>query len=93
MFRARKVDSNQQQIAKVLRGAGCSVEFLHMVGDGMPDLLCGKAGMTYLLEVKNLAGKGRKLTPDQKTWHEQWRGSPVYVVTSPADALRAVGAI
>lgn len=92
MRRAAKVDDNQGEIVAALRAAGCSVTSLASVGRGCPDLVVGRAGVTYLLEVKD--GKKplskRRLTPDEKAWHESWRGQ-VAVVESVQEALTAVG--
>lgn len=85
-----KVDANQAEIVDALRRAGCSVQVLAAVGHGCPDLLVGRAGRQYLLEVKNLSGRGKRLTPDQLAWIAAWRGS-VAVVTSISEAFAAVG--
>lgn len=71
MRRAARIDKNQKEIADAFKQLGCSVCFLHAVGKGVPDLLIGKHGINMLVEVK--AEKG-KFTPDQKEWHENWRG-------------------
>ena len=84
---AYRVDSNQPAIVRALRDIGATVQHLHMVGDGCPDLLVGFRGRTYLLEVK--ATKRSKLTPDERAWHENWRGT-VYVVTSAEQAVGIV---
>lgn len=57
------------------------------VGGGFPDLVVGRAGQTFLLEVK--AEKG-KLTPEQERVRTIWRGHWV-VVRSLSDALHAIG--
>ncbi len=87
MRRIARVDLNQELIVTALRAAGCSVQVLSTIGAGCPDLLCGHAGVNYLLEVKASTGK---LTPDQFNWVLLWRGS-VRVVRSPEEALAAVG--
>lgn len=74
--RAAKVDNNQKQIVQYLRACGFTVLHLHAVGDGCPDLLAGKHGVNYLIEVK---GKRGKLTPKQKTFHDEWRGQRMVV--------------
>jgi hypothetical protein len=51
--RAAKVDANQREVVAALRGAGASVQLLHAVGEGCPDLLVGYKGLTMLLEVKD----------------------------------------
>ncbi len=90
-MRKAKVDSNQPVITKALRAAGCSVQPLHTVGRGVPDLLVGKDGQNFLLEVKDgdKRPSERKLTDDQRDWHQQWRGQ-VAVVETVADALRII---
>ena len=89
--RAAKVDYNQAEIVDALRRMGCSVECLHSVGSGVPDLLVGMNGINLLLEVKD--GKkppsARKLTMDQVIWHDEWRGQ-VQIVKSVDHAIRIV---
>lgn len=89
MKRNGRVDANQGEIVRALRKAGCSVQSLAGVGDGVPDLLVARAGKLFLLEVK-MAGKG--LTKDQEEWVAGW-WSAVHIVRTPEEALRAVGAI
>lgn len=90
-MRAAKVDENQKQIVKALRDMGCSVQHLHAVGKGCPDLLIGYKGFNLLLEVKdgNKSPSQQKLTPDQHVWHNGWRGY-VDVVNSVDSAILAV---
>lgn len=86
-----KVDANQKEIVAALRKAGCSVQHLHAVGAGCPDLLCAIAGKVFLIEVKDGARKpsGQALTPAQEEWHSTWK-SAVYVVNSVPGALAVV---
>jgi hypothetical protein len=90
---AARTDSNQRQIVAALRKAGFSVCILSGAGHGgvagCPDLLCARAGVNYLLEVK---APGGKLTPAQYKWHADWPGQ-VDVVRTVDDALRTVGAV
>ena len=88
----KRVDANQSSIVRDLRKAGCSVEILSMVGKGVPDLLVGRQGQNYLLEVKDgdKAASKRKLTPDEEEWHTLWRGA-VSIVANIEEALRVVG--
>lgn len=90
--RAAKVDANHNLIVAALRTAGASVQSLAAVGHGVPDILVGIAGETYLLEIKDGSkpASQRKLTDDQTVWHSTWRGKPVVVVETEADALRAI---
>lgn len=88
MFRAARVDSNQSEVTKALRKIGCSVQLLHSVGKGCPDILVGYKGNNYLLEIKDgeKPESARKLTAEQTIWHFDWKGQ-VAVVTSPQEAI------
>lgn len=94
MRRAAKVDANQAEIVKALRQMGCTVQPLHTVGDGCPDLLVGAFGVTLLVEVKDGSKppSERRLTPDQQVWHREWTGGPLSIVTDLDGAVRAVNA-
>jgi hypothetical protein len=83
--RAAKVDANQAEIVEGLRACGYSVQPLHMVGSGCPDLLVGIPGSkaNALLEVKV---PGETFTGPQKTWHADWKGR-AHVVRSLAEAI------
>ena len=95
MRTAARVDSNQAEIVRALRQAGCFVTSLAAVGHGVPDLLVVRAGVVHVLEVKDgdKVPSARKLTPDEAAWHEvaAAHGYAVPVVESVADAMRAVG--
>jgi hypothetical protein len=83
-----KIDANQPEIVAALRKAGCTVQHLHAVGKGCPDLLCALDGHTFLIEVKDGSKPPSKqeLTPDQAAWHAGWK-APVYIVNSVTAAL------
>lgn len=89
MSRTRaRVDDNQTLIVQTLRQYGASVQPLHTVGKGCPDLLVGFKGVNFLIEIKDglkIPSK-RRLTPDQQNWHELWAGQ-VTIVTNCAEAL------
>lgn len=88
MRRNARVDSNQAQIVEALRQYGASVEPIHFVGRGCPDLIVGFNGYNWLVEVKD-GGKvpsKRKLTPDEADWHQRWCGQ-VAIVASLEDAI------
>ncbi len=95
MRRAARKDENADQIILALRKAGVSVSIVN--AKGVPDLLCGARGRTYLLEVigpskdKRYRSTGG-LSPDQVIWHQDWRGQKALVRTVP-QAFRAVGLI
>ena len=82
----KKVDSNQSKITKALRDLGATVQHLHAVGKGCPDIVVGYKNRNYLLEIKD--GE-KKLTPDQVIWHYDWKGQ-VEVVTSPEHAIETI---
>lgn len=87
----RKADANQAEIVSALRKAGCSVQPIHMVGRGCPDLLVGRAQKNYVLEVKRGTRPcDRKLTEDENIWFLEWRGQ-ADVVSTVREALKAVG--
>jgi len=93
MRRRAKVDSNQSDIVKALRGVGCSVQSLAAIGKGCPDLLVGRTGLNWLMEVKvgSRPPSERRLTPLEIKWAAEW-GGEVHIVLSPAEALAIVGA-
>lgn len=90
--RAAKVDRNQAEIVGALRAVGASVEPLHTVGKGCPDLLVGFRGQNWLIEVKDglAPNSAQKLNDRQVVWHRDWRGQAV-VVNNAEDAIRAIG--
>lgn len=89
----KRVDANQPDIARSLRQAGATVQHLHEVGRGCPDLLVGFRGVNYLLEIKDSSQppSRRRLTPDEAEWHAAWRGE-VRIVMTAGEALAAIGA-
>ena len=76
MRRAARTDENQASIVAGLRAFGASVQPLHAVGQGCPDLLVGYRGRNYLIEVKNpeKPKADQQLTPRQVEWHGAWVG-------------------
>jgi Holliday junction resolvase len=93
MRRAAKVDANQPEIVAALRKVGADVQSLAAVGEGVPDLLVGFRGETFLIEVKDgsKAPSARQLTDDQIEWHAAWRGGRCVVVNDVVEALAAIG--
>ena len=87
---AAKVDRNQSEIVDALRKVGATVQPLHTVGKGCPDLLVGFRGRNILLEVKDwkAAKSDRVLTPQQVDWHGGWKGQVAQIET--VDAALAV---
>ena len=83
--RAAKRDDNEAEIIEGLIAAGCSVRQISL--EGFPDLVVGRHGVNYFLEVKTEKGK---LTAEQETFFAEWRGQ-AQVVRSVEEALLAVG--
>ena len=79
----KRVDANQAEIVQALRGIGATVQHLHMVGKGCPDIMCGYRGHVWLYEIKTKSGK---LTDDEKRWHDEWRGR-VFVIRNAQQAI------
>ncbi|MDQ6968710.1 MAG: hypothetical protein Q9M14_08530 [Mariprofundaceae bacterium] len=90
-MRVARVDINQAEIVAALRQVGATVQHLHGVGQGCPDLLIGFRSENYLIEVKTKS-KASKLNALQERWHSDWRGS-VNVARCVDDALTIIGAI
>ena len=88
---AAAVDANQKDIVKALRQIGCSVQPLHNVGKGVPDLLVGVNSLNLLIEVKDGSKppSDQKLTTDQGNWHDAWRGQ-VQIINSVDKALALI---
>ena len=92
-MRAARTDKNQAEVVDALRAAGCKVQSLASVGDGVPDLLVGLPNRRLVLvEVKDgdKPPSDRKLTPKQVKFHDEWAGWPVYVVESVGEALELI---
>lgn len=91
--RPAKIDGNHSEIRSVLRDIGAMVVDLSAVGSGVPDLMVLYRGRVRLLEVKdgNKPPSARRLTPDQRTWHQMAgaRGVCVHVVTNIDEAVMA----
>ncbi len=81
-------DANETEIVAALVRVGCSVVRVYLAdAAGVPDLLVGFRGRTYLLEVKVPGGR---LDKRQRQWHAEWRGGPVLVVDGVREALAAL---
>jgi hypothetical protein len=93
MRRATRTDTNQSEIIQALRKHGASVQPIHIIGKGCPDLLVGFNGRNWLVEVKD-GGKvpsQRRLTPDEAAWHRSWCGQ-VAIAESVEDAIALIHA-
>lgn len=85
-----KTDRNQREIVATLRQVGATVQPIHEIGGGCPDILVGFRGQNYLIEVK-APGSERRLTRLEVEWLEEWRGQSAVVSTSE-QALDIIGA-
>lgn len=79
-----RVDLKQKEIIDALRKAGRSVQPIHTIGKGCPDLLVGYQGVNYLIEVKSAGGK---LTEDQINFIKSWKGNLV-IARSAEEAIQ-----
>ena len=70
-FQKKRVDLDQRAVIARLEEMGFSVLNLSAVGQGCPDLLVGKDGRNFLLEIKS---KNGILTPAQIEFHKNWLG-------------------
>ena len=104
-MRAARVDQNQSEIVDALRRVGCSVQDLHEVGQGCPDLLVGVPSYYTMIDPENgerfmvnashnilleVKSAHGKLNEREAAWHADWRGQ-VCIVRSVDEALAAVG--
>lgn len=88
---ARRADKNQPSIVRTFRKLGCSVQHLHRVGEGCPDILVGIVGLNLLVEIKNgdKPPSQRSLNDRQKLWHGNWLGN-VFIVKNEEEAADLV---
>lgn len=92
MRRAARTDENHREIIDGLRQRGYSVLDTSRLGDGFPDIVVGKAGVTSLMEIKREKRRGRiagKLTAAQQDLMALWRGSTIHVVSTVEEATAA----
>lgn len=91
MRRAARVDDNQPEIINAFRAMGATVQPLHMVGKGCPDIIVGMHGLNILVEIKDGSKppSARQLTDDERDWHSKWRGN-VEVVETLEDVAELV---
>jgi Holliday junction resolvase len=94
---ARKRDDNEPEIVEAFEALGCSVTRLD--GKGVPDLLVGMRGRTWLVEVKcPLGPRGGLptrnatggLTEDQVDWWKAWRGEMPIIVRTIAEVEKLI---
>lgn len=81
MRRIARVDANQKEIVDSLRKIGASVQHIHTLGKGCPDIMVGYRGRNYLFEIKDGSKplSQRKLTADEEIWISSWNGHVVII--------------
>lgn len=91
MRRAAKVDRNHAEVVRALRAVGIWAHSTAGLGNGFPDVLACRKGVFVLLEVKDgeQPPSKRRLTDDEAKFFDGCPG-PVFIVTSPTDAIHAV---
>ena len=82
------MDENQPEIVNCLRDLGFSVHCTHQIGGGFPDIVAGRGGKNYLIEVKDGAKPPSKrcLTDDEQEFHAGWKGV-IHIIESVDDIL------
>jgi hypothetical protein len=83
-------DTTTGEVVSALRAAGAIVRHIDgaMGIPGVPDLLVGYQGVTYLMEVKGPKGR---LSDAQVAFHAEWKGGPLVTVRTAPEALAALG--
>jgi hypothetical protein len=84
---ASRVDANQPDIVRALRGIGASVLHCHVLKNAF-DILVGYRGRTFLMEIK--ASEKDKLTPGEAEFMATWRGSTYHIVYTPDQAIKII---
>ena len=88
MRRAAKRDLNEPEIIAALEAVGCDVLRATDV-----DLIVGRAGRNYLLEVKRVKrATESRIRPIQRRLRDTWHGQYA-IVTTAQEALQAVGLV
>ena len=82
--RKTSYDANHIEIVDKLRAIGATVVDLASVGGGVPDILVGWRGRTYLLEIKTTKGYIRAT---QEQFFRSWMGGRIAIVRSFDEAL------
>lgn len=80
----KRRDANHGEIVAAFQRCGYSVLDLSQVGGGCPDLLVGRRGRDYLIEVKS--GSGR-VSNEQCSWAQEWLGYAPRVVRTVDDVV------
>lgn len=73
---------------EALRRCGATVAITSALGNGFADIVVGYGGRNYLVEIKDGSQPegAQKLTPDEATFHEKWRGQ-IVIIRSVEEAI------
>lgn len=82
---AVKRDANEPEIIAALRAAGVAMFTTDEI-----DIIAGRQGVNYFLEVKLPGYRESALKPRQRDLRDKWPGQYA-IVTTAEEALRAVG--
>lgn len=87
-MRRAKVDSNQPDVVAKFRSLGYSVAHTHTLGRGFPDIVVGKQGKNFLVEIKDgsLCPSRQKLTEPETEFKNSWLGQ-YDIITSINDVV------
>ena len=93
--RAGRTDANQTAVVAALRLLGCSVAITSGAGGGLPDIIVGFRGVNLLIELKDgdKVPSAKKLTPAEQHFVDNWKGHPVKIIETPAEAVNYVLAV
>ncbi len=88
---ANRIDANQNEIVETLRKEGAYVRIISQ-GNGIPDLLVGFKGKTFLMEVKDgdKVPSAQKLTTAEKKFFDEWTGRKLVIVNSKEQAIASL---
>lgn len=89
-MRAKKVDANQKELVKQIRQIpGATVAHLHMVGQGLPDIIIGFRGKNFFCEIKDgkKSKSQKKLSKPEEKFHEKWTGQ-ITIIETINDVLK-----
>ena len=81
----KRRDANHAEIVTAFQQCGYSVLDLSQVGGGCPDLLVGRRGRDYLIEVKSSRGR---VSNEQSSWTREWLGYTPRVVRTVDDVFK-----
>lgn len=87
-----KKDANHKEIVGAFQKMGAAVMDLSTLGRGVPDLVVWCQSSWHLVDVKNpKTGYGRRgLNERQKEWALEWKGGPVYLISTVEQAVDLV---